>query len=318
VFTTREILYTAAVPFGVTLVVLLAAWRPWRRRERSVARGWWAGAAGIGVGFFLAFALLDGRPPAWPPSEARHGLFYYVAALTVLGVIEGLLHAWVPGAAWLRAEAALLVFAAGLFLLFQSMLKNDAWTPLNAACHLLGMTVLTHAAWASTEVLVLRLPRPAGPLVLATFSGAVALVIMLSGSVVYGRLAGALAVAVLAAALLAPAAPRLSVARGGVTVVIPATLAILLLARYYVEPGVAVRNGALLLSSLVLPWAATIRPLRRRRPWVRTVIALVLAAVPAGVAVLLAQRAFSRMQNEAAPGDESAAYSFHVSSNDVR
>jgi hypothetical protein len=318
VFTTREILYTAAVPFGVTLVVLLAAWRPWRRRERSVARGWWAGAAGIGVGFFLAFALLDGRPPAWPPAEARHGLFYFVAALTVLGVVEGTLHAWAPGAAWLRAEAALVVFAAGLFLLFQSKLRNDSWTPLDAACHLLGMTVLTHAAWASTEVLVLRLPRPAGPLVLATFSGAVAVVVMLSGSMVYGRLAGAIAVAVLAAALVAPAAPRLSVARGGVTVVVPATLAILLLARYYVEPGVTVKNGALLLASLVLPWAVTIRPLRRRRPWVRTMIAVVLAVVPAGVAAVLAYRTFARMEKETGSGDEPAAYSFHVSSSDAR
>jgi hypothetical protein len=218
-------------------------------------------------------------------------------------VVEGLLHAWLPGAAWLRAEAALVVFAGGLFLLFQSMLTNDAWTPREAACRLLEMTVLTHAAWASTEVLVLRLPRPAGPLVLATFSGATALVVMLSGSLVYGRLAGAIAVAGLAAAAVAPAAPRLSVARGGVTVVVPATVAILMLGTYYVEPGVTARNSALLLASLVLPWAAAVRPMRRRRPWVRTTLAVVLAAAPAGTAVVLAQRAFARMERES--GSES-------------
>src|SRR5688572_23306548 len=211
-FTPREILYTAAVPFGVALAVLLVAWRPWRRGDRAVTRGAWGAPLGIGAGFLAAFALLDGRLPAWPPGEARHWLFYFVSALALLGVVEALLHAWLPGAAWLRAEALLVVLAAGLFLLFQSMLRNEAWTALEAGTRLLGMTVLVHAAWASTEVLVLRLPRPAGPLVLGGFAMAVALVVMLSGSVVYGRLAGALAAATLAAAAVALAAGGFSLA----------------------------------------------------------------------------------------------------------
>ena len=317
-FTTREILYTAAVPFVVALAVLLAAWRPWRRRDGAPARGWWAGAAGAGAGFLSAFALLDGQVPGWPAAEARHWLFYFVAALTLLGLVEAMLHAWLPGAAWMRAEAALLVFAAGLFLLFQSLLKNDAWTAPEGACRLLAMAVLVHAAWASTEVLVLRLPRPAGPLVIAAFSGSVALVVMLSGSLVYGRLAGALAAAALAAAAVSAAAPRFTVARGGVTVIIPATVAILLMGRYYVEPGVGGRNAAMLLGSLALPWVAALRPLRRRRPWVRTVIAVVLTALPAGTAVLLAQRGFARAQQESGPGAESAAYGFHAPPADPR
>ena len=311
-FTPREILYTAGVPFAVTLAVLLAAWRPWRRRDRAPARGWWASPAGVGLGFLLALALLDSRVPAWPPGESRHALFYFVAAVSILGVIEAMLHVWRPGAGWLRAEAALLVFAAGLFLLFQSMLKNDAWTPLEAAKRLLGMTVLVHAAWASSEVLVLRLPRPAGPLVLAVFAGCVALVVLLSGSMVYGRLAGALSVAALAAAAVALAAPRFSLARGGVTVLVPAAVAVLLLGCQYVDPGVTGRNAALLLASLALPWAATVRPLRRRRPWVRTMIALVLAALPAGTAVLLAQRTFARVEQENAPSADPASYSIHA------
>jgi hypothetical protein len=312
--TPREILYTAAVPFVVALAALLVAWRPWRRRERAVVRGAWGGPLGIGAGFLAAFALLEGRLPGWPPAEARHWLFYFVAALTLLGVAEALLHAWRPGAGWMRAEAALCVFAAGLFLLFQSMLRNEAWTAFDATRRVLGMLVLVHAAWAASEVLVLRLPRPAGPLVLAVFSGAAGLVVMLSGSVVYGRLAGTLAVGALAAGAVSVGARGFSLARGAVTVIVPAAVSILLVGHHYVDPGVTGSSIALLLVALVLPWIALVRPLRRRPPWVRAVLAAGLAAVPAGIAVLLAYRSFSRMQQETGPGaaDEPGAYSFHA------
>ena len=310
--TTREILSVAAVPFAAALLLLLAAWRPWRRGGGAGARGAWGGPLGVGLGFLAAFALLDGRVPPWPPGEARHWLFYFVAALTVLGVVEALPHAWLPSAAWLRAEAALVVFAVALFLLFQSMLRNDSWTPFEAARRLLGMTVLVHAAWASSEVLVLRLPRPAGPLVLSAFSGAVGVVVMLSGSVVYGRLAGAMGTAALAAAAVALAAPRFSFARGGVTVVVPAAVAVLLLGYHYVDPGVTAANAALLLAALVLPWLATLRWLRRRTPWVRTGVAVVLAVIPAGIAVLLAQRSFAKMQRESGPNIEDVSYEGHA------
>ena len=306
-FSVREILLIAALPFAASLAALLVAWRPWRERDKSVARGDWGAPLGITIGFLAAFALLEKRIPSWPPGESRHWLFYFVAALGVLGVIEALLHAWAPAAAWLRAEAALLCFAAGLFLLFQSMLRNDAWTPLNGACHLLGMTVLVHTAWASTEVLVLRLPRPAGPLVASTFAGCAGLVVLLSGSVVYGRLGAALATAALAAVVVAVPCRGFSLARGGVTVVVPAATALLLLGRYYVDPGVTVTNGALLLAALALPWLVTLRPLRRRKAWVGTVIALLLAAVPAATAVVLAQRSFARMQQESGPDPYASA-----------
>ena len=76
--------------------------------------------------------------------------------------------------------------------------------------------------------------------------------------------------------------------------------------------------GGQILASLVLPWAAAVRPLRRRKPWVRTVIALVLAMAPAGIAAALAYRTFARMEKDTGSGDEAQAYGFHVSPNDVR
>jgi hypothetical protein len=303
VFTTRDILYTAAVPAAVALAVLLASWRPWRRGERAAVRGHWGGALGAGLAFLAAFALLDGRVPPWPPAESRHWLFYFAAGLTVLALFDVLIHAWLARGArlrtdWLRAEIALVVFAAAVFLMFQSLLRSESWTAIQAGCHLLMMTVVLHAAWASSEMLVLRLPRPAGPLVLSAFAGAVAMVVMMSGSLVYGRLAGVLAITPLIASAVAPAAPGFSFARGGVTVIVPTAIAILFLGHHYVDPGVTATNAGWLLAGLVLPWAAALPPLRRRRPWVRTVAALVLVLVPTGIAVARARREFVRMQQD--------------------
>ena len=297
-FTVRDILYAAAVPAALALAALLASWRPWRRADRPAVRGHWGGALGAGLAFVAAFALLDGRVPPWPPAESRHWLFYLAAALTVLALLDAVVDVRRAGAWWLRAEAALVVCAGAVFLLFQSLLRSETWTAVEAGRRLLVMAVLLHAAWTSTELLVLRLPRPAGPLVLSAFAGGVAMVLMLSGSLVLGRLAGVLAVTPLVAAAVAPAAPGFSFARGGVTVIVPTAVAILLLGYHYVEPGVTAVNATLLFAGLALPWAAALPPVRRRRPWVRTVTALVLVLVPTMIAVARARREFVRMQQE--------------------
>ena len=303
-FTTREILYTAAVPAVLALAVLLASWRPWRRGDSAATRGHWGGGLGTGLAFLAAFALLDGAVPAWPPAEARHWLFYFAAALTVLALVDSVVRARRPGLAWLRGEVALALSAAAVFLMFRSMMQGESWTAYEAGRRVLVMTVVLHVAWASAELLVARLPRPAGPLVLSAFAGAAAMVVMMSGSVVYGRLAGVLAIAVLVASAVAPAAPGFSFARGGVTVIVPTTVAILFLSHHLVDPGITVANIGLLLLGLVLPWVAAVRPVRRRRTWVRTAVALLLVLVPTGVAVVRAQRAMARLQQEQAPSPE--------------
>jgi hypothetical protein len=302
VFTLREILYTAAVPAVLALAVLLAAWRPWRRGNRLATRGHWGGALGTGLAFLAAFALLDGAVPPWPPAEARHWLFYFAAALTVLALVDSVLRAVLrarrPALAWLRAEVALTVCAAAVFFMFRPMMLGESWTASESACHVLVMTVVLHATWASAELLVLRLPRQAGPLVLSTFAGAAAMVVMMSGSVVYGRLAGVLAIAVLVATAVAPAAPGFSFARGGVSVIVPTVVAILFLGHHYVDPGVTVANVGLLLAGLLLPWLVALPPLRKRRPWLRTTVAVLLVLVPTGVAVVRARQAMARLQRD--------------------
>ena len=294
-FTTREILYTAAVPAAVALVALLASWRPWRR-EDPVLRGQWGGALAAGVAFLAAYALLDGEVPAWPPDQARHWLFYLAAGLTLLGLLDAAAHALLHVPDWLRAELALGASAAIVLCLFQSLLRSDEWPAPVAATWVIGMTVVLHVAWVSSEVLVARLPRGAGPAVLFVFTAGVALVCMLSGSLVYGRLAGVLAVVCGVAFAVALAAPGFTPARGAVSVIVPLSVAVVFLG--YHLAGLDATNGSLLLAGLLLPWLARVPWLAGRRPWVRATVAVLLALLPVGAGTWRARQAFLKAQQE--------------------
>lgn len=294
-FTAREMLYTAGVPAAVALLVLIAAWRPWRR-EHPVMRGHWGAALAAGVAFLAGYALLDGEIPAWPPMQARHWLFYLAAGLTFLGLIDAAAHAFVHIPDWVRAEVALVVAGLVVLCLFFSLLQADAWPASTSALWMAGMIVALHVAWISTETLVSRLPRGAGPPVVFVFTSGTAVVLTLSGSLVYGRLAGVIAVVALAAFVVSLASPGFSLARGAVTVIVPITMALLFLGYHLAD--VDALNAVLLLGGLLLPWFARLPTLARRRPAVRATAAVVLALLPVLVATWRAREAFLRAQQQ--------------------
>jgi hypothetical protein len=300
--TPQEILFTTAVPAGIALLVLLVAWRPWQR-ARPVIRGHWGAPLAAGLAFLTAYALLDGEKPAWPPAQARHWLFFLAAGLTVLGLLDALLGALLPAPEWLRAEVALVASAALVVRLFASVLSAETWPAPSAVQWIAGMTIAVHVTWVSTEQLARRLPRVAAPLVLLVFTSGVAAVTALSGSLVYGRLAGVLAAVTAVACAVSMAAPAFTLARGGVAVIAPLAVAVLLLGYHLADPGVGAVNGGLLLSALLLPWLSRLRPLRRRRPWVRVTAAVLLALLPVSLAVARAGLAFRRAQQQDSAGD---------------
>jgi hypothetical protein len=264
-----------------------------------VTNGAWGAAVGIGAGFLAAFALLDGRLPAWPPAESRHFLYYLAVLVTVLAVLDAVVR-W-PN--WLRQEAALVTSACAVGFLFRSLLRGETWPAWESAWRVVVMTVILHAAWTSSELLVSRLPRLAGPLVLFVFAAGAGGVIMFSGSLVYGRLAGAIAAATLAGVLVAFMTRDFSLARGGVTVTVPVVVALLFLGHHYVDPGLTPANGVLLLSALALPWLAELPIVAKRPAWVRTWVALILAAAPVTAAGWRARQVFLQMETQT--GEES-------------
>jgi hypothetical protein len=300
-FTTREIVYSAVVPAALSLLILAIAWRPWRRTD-PVLRGHWGGALAAGASFLAAYALLDGEVPAWPPAQSRHWLFYAAIALTVLGVADAALHRIVHVRDWVRGEAALVVCALLVPCLFRPLIEAQTWPPASAVEWVVGMVVALHLAWASTELLVGRLPRAVGPAVLLVFCAGAALTLMLSGSIVYGRLAGVMAVVAGAGVLTALPAPGFSLARCGVSVLVPITVAIIYLGHHLSELDTV--NASLLLTSLFLPWLGRLRVLSARRTWVRAIVAVLLVGLPVGAAVTRAAVAFHRAQQQESGGLE--------------
>jgi hypothetical protein len=187
--------------------------------------------------------------------------------------------------------------------LFGSLLNADTWPAAIAARWVVGMTAAVHVAWVSAERLSVRLPRVAAPLVVFVFTSGVGAVAALSGSLVYGRLAGVLSVVAAVAAVVAMLAPAFTLSRGGVTVIVPLAVAVLLLGYHLADPGVGMLNGALLLSALLLPWLSRLPPLRRRRAWVRGTVAVLLALIPVTAAVTRAGIVFHKSQQQDTTGD---------------
>jgi hypothetical protein len=297
-FTTPEILSSVALPATVALLVFLAAWRPWKRGEDKVLRGHWGGALAAGISFLAAYALLDGEVPAWPPAQSRHWLYYLAAGLMLLGLLDAAADRFVHVPDWVRAEVALVASAAIVLLILSNLVRGDTWPALAAAHWVVGMIVVLHVAWMSAEVLVTRLPRGAGPAVIFAFTAGVAMVLLLSGSLVYGRMAGVLTIVAAAAVLLSTLSPGFSLSRGAVTLIVPIAIAILFLGYHLVEPGVGAVNGILLLAALLVPWLAKVPPLERRSAWVRGTVAVALALLMVGIAAYRARAAFLRAEQE--------------------
>src|SRR4051812_40975956 len=93
------------VPAAVSLVVMVPAWRPWKRTGAET-RGRWGAPVALAAGFAAAFKSINGAlPQQFPPPDAKLWLFWIAIGAGVIGLIDAL--ARPPN--WARLiEAALL------------------------------------------------------------------------------------------------------------------------------------------------------------------------------------------------------------------
>ncbi|MBX6314757.1 MAG: hypothetical protein IRY99_17850, partial [Isosphaeraceae bacterium] len=200
------------LPALVAAVVFLGAAWVERRGEAPSA---WGGALGLGAGYLLGHAavqdwLASGRWPAWPPPDVVDWMPYLTLVATALGLLEAIR----PGPAWTRWENRLLVTGLALGLLLGPMIRNF-WTTRQAASWLIGLGLGLLVLWGLLEGLAARL-GPALTLPLLMVAVGTSIVLVLSQSLLLGRLGMALAAALAVAWAVGRFRPGLSMARGGV------------------------------------------------------------------------------------------------------
>jgi hypothetical protein len=286
----RPILLGVVLPAGLAGALLLFLWRPWEKGAGSL--GAWAGPLALGAGTLLAQILIQGIPPL-PPLEATHWIPLLVLAAAVLGALVNALK--LP--AWLRHALAAGFSALIPFLTLRPLL-GSGWSALEAAAWLGGSAAGIFLLWTVLEAAAHQTQGPVVPVALGAITAGTALVLVLTGSILLGQLAGGLAASLGAVALLALWNPERSLGRGGVAPWVTAFAALWLNGAVYSE--MTILPGVLLASAPLLVLLARLGRLRALKGWLAATVVAMLAALPVAAAVLLAWRVSAAMGNEAA------------------
>jgi hypothetical protein len=284
--------------FTAAAVLLVFGW-PWRAPNAARVRA--GGVLGIGLGF-LAGCWWLGQQPHWPAVEVRDRLLLVLFPALVIVEIVAVL----PGAlSWLVWPLRLaIVIGATPVLLHQSVYlagdgSRDSWTPTETWQNLAGWSAALGVVWVLMALLARRTAGRSVPLVVALACLGAGITMMLSGYATGGPQGFALAAALtgaVAASLVLSGPPD---AVGLVGVGIVGLFGLLVSGRFFSE--LVLLNAALLFFGPLLCWLLEL-PSR-----VRGLGMILLAAVPIGLAVLLAQQRFAESSNQR-PSDSDGLY----------
>lgn len=305
----RDILVGAVIPGVVALLLMLIAWRPWRRREPVTGSGW---AMPLAVGFAVAFAYaalqmhvlvpgvdVDAKRvvfPSTPPADAKAWLLYLSLPVGVFGLLIAVIRKvrW-----WLYVPLALLVIAG----IFKLLMPRQDW-PTAAA-----VAAIVWGVWVLFEPLAARSKGMVVPLALWFSATGAAAILMDTGSVKVGQYAGALAAVAGAAVVVALLGKgNVSLARGGAFAFFTLLGGLLVTGYFYSSVSKYQAIGIVLVP--LVAWIDQVPRVARLKPWKRvlvSVLALAVAtAVVAGPAMVgLAKTAI----RESTGGGEESMYS---------
>lgn len=263
----------------------------------------------IVVIFAVAYAVYF-RWPAWPVGDAAERVVYWVFAAAALGAIADLCCDRTR-----RFAVPLLALAAAAACLWPNLEANRTgagqWSTGTAVLAVAIVTVPTAILATLSAWLAKRdRDRPLVPLVLVGMSLSAAPLAQATGSLKTGDASYCFAGAVALISLIAGLFYRPFGRSAGVPIVVLAFVATQLVTGWsWFIPPMPVWCGLCIAIAPLLMWAVAFKPLADRPAWVRVTVALILAALPASVAVGVTVKAFYDQNYgsvEAGPEEEPA------------
>ena len=289
----QELLLTGVLAPALAAGVLLGlGWKVWRREDAD-SDGRWSGAPALAIAFLLTFYLLSGMPVSLLPDSPRtptglDWLAWLAVPAIFLLPLEQKLGRWKH---LLRGVVAIAMVRLVLNTAFESTFEANA-----GGRWLAGLSALYVLLWAALTRVCGQRTGASSPLVLWTMAAGLAVLAALTGSAKIGQLGGALAAALGAATVLAWCRPRLTLAGGGVG------LALLLLfglgMNAHVYSYTESTEILLIASAPLFALLADLPPLRFKRPALRTLVVVLLTALPIGIAITRAAMAFAAESDE--------------------
>jgi hypothetical protein len=265
-------------PALAAAITLVAA--GWAGRRGGLA-GSGPAAVALALGAGALAAQFRNAPPAFPPVEVTDRIAWLVGAAMLLGFCESVR----PAPGWARWENRLLLTIVTLALVLGPVLGED-WPNRPALARQGGAVALLLAAWLNLEALAARRSTAVvGPSLLVVAASAAA-ALLLSGSIVLGQLGGGLAAALGAVWVVSWWMPDLSLARGGIPVLVATVASLLIVGHVYAF--LPASSAYLLAASPLAAWVGFVGPARRLAAWQSALLAAVATLIPAAVAVGLA------------------------------
>jgi hypothetical protein len=254
----------------------------------SARRLGFAGAGQAAVALALGAGTLAAQcAMAWPrvpPIEVTDRLPWLVGVVMVLGLLEST-H---PSPAWARWENRLLVAVLLLALVLGPILGPE-WPSRRDLAIEGGLILGILFAWMSLEGLATdRSTAVLGPALLAVVGGTAA-ALLLSGSIVLGRVCGGLAASLGAVWVLSWWLRDRLLNRGGIPVLTTTVAALLIIGCIY--SSLTLPPAILLAAAPLAAWPAFAGPARRLAAWQSALLAAVLCVVPVAIAVGLVLKA---------------------------
>jgi hypothetical protein len=297
----ETLLKTGVIPAGVTLVTLLALWRPWRRDGATRA---WAIPVATAIGFLVGSVLIVGwsgssdlRHVLWPVSPTkRMGLY------GMIGLLGAFVVGWLPESRAVRWRVIrLLVMLSAVALPAAILLAPRvrlAWTPAQSAAIVGGIGVVGLIWWSAIGAAAVRRPNAALPLTLGALSAAGAAILFQAGSAMFAQQAVMLGMVLGVCGAGAMVRPGLVNTRA-----IGAVPAVLFGVLW--SGAAAYADGHLPITSLILmgiaplsTWVVLAPGIRRRPGWLAGLVQIVLGVAVMGGAGAIATLATPQDQPE--------------------
>jgi hypothetical protein len=260
-------------------------------------------ALGVGLGFFAGCAWLGVRPHRPPREDQDRLLLILFPAAIVVELLAVAIKKW----AWLPRIA--VSACAAWILLYDSVYLEDSagpgsreWTPEQTWLILTILAAALIVVWASLATLARRSAGGTVPTALALACGGAAATIMLSGYASGGQLgvplAGSVAGVVLASLILASLLDA-AVATG---IAVVGLFALLVIGRFFGE--LTTINAIALFLAPLLCWLPELPLIRRLGVRQRSLVRVVLVAVPVAIVLSLAQQKFKEAAAGPSTGSE--------------
>lgn len=279
-------LIAVGIAFSATFVLVALG----RAIHRQGSAGLWSVPIGLGAGYALGHAWLrgwlQGTPPQWPPADGYDWIAWLALAVAIIAALDA---TW-PTSWWSRWINRTAIVAAVLWCLVATLLggfwsaeEGPAWLAALGASALLVWGILD---WESGV-----LGRDA-ILPVALWAAATGVCMQLCHSLILAELGMVLAGALFALWIVSRWSSGLTLARGGVPVVVTVLSGIILYGRFYNFPELPAASAiALAVAPLVL-WFDQLPPMRSWRPLWRGMLRIGLLLVPLGIAIGFALQEF--------------------------